>query len=660
MLDQEQEFMAAARELVEGFCQEVLGLFGQEDPADVAGDTVAEMFRRIHSLKGLTAAFDRPAAAGLCHGLEQVLDALRAGRQSLSLDLAKLLLEAADQLQHLVQNPPEERLAETALQPLLAYLAGAAEPAPPAMQVAPEDLGIEKHIAQALTAAEGQRLLQCLAQGRALYQLDGALPLAAMEERGARLRQSLQGVGELLASVPGSLDAAGQIVMHWLLAGRQLETLCDDLGWQPAPVLRRLPIGNSVPLPQVARRRAPAAPPRLVRVEQACLEALQEEARDLALCQGNLLRWQRSWSAPVDPVRAMELDSLLRDLGQGLERLHRALHDARTVPVHFLFERMQRIVRQACLDGNKRIRLELRGGDTALDRGLLEALSEPLTHLLRNAVDHGIEPVTHRRAAGKPEEGRVLIEAGQQGNHFVVAVTDDGGGIEAQQVRARAVERGLLAPELELSRQQIFDLLFLPGFTTRRQVSELSGRGVGLDIVQQHLAGLSGLVELDSTPDSGTTVRLVLPMKRTVLPVLGIKAGAFWYALAVEDVLEVRSLREMWRASGAWSGSLLLRGRPTPLFSLRTFQGCSEADWTDAGYLVVAALGQRQVALVAEAVSRRCTAVLRPFEGVLRRLPGIVGLADPGHDQPLLLLDLGTVIRAAGQQQLWAGATYVS
>jgi two-component system, chemotaxis family, sensor kinase CheA len=191
MLDQEQEFMAAARELVEGFCQEVLGLFGQEDPADVAGDTVAEMFRRIHSLKGLTAAFERPAAAGLCHGLEQVLDALRAGRQSLSLEVAKLLLEAADQLQHLVQNPPEEHLPETALQPLLGRLAGAAEPAPPALRVAPEDLGIEKHIAQALTAAEGQRLLQSLAQGRALYQLDSALPLAAMEERGARLRQSL-------------------------------------------------------------------------------------------------------------------------------------------------------------------------------------------------------------------------------------------------------------------------------------------------------------------------------------------------------------------------------------------------------------------------------------------------------------------------------------
>jgi two-component system chemotaxis sensor kinase CheA len=658
MLDQEQEFMAAARELVEGFCQEVLGLFGQDDPAASDGGSVAEMFRRIHSLKGLTAAFDRSSAADLCHALEQVLDALRAGRQSLSIDVAKLLLEAADQLQHLVQNPPDERRPETALQPLLARLAGVAEPAPPALQIAPEDLGIEKHIAQALTTAEGQRLLQCLAQGRALYQLDAELPLAAMEERGTRLREALHGVGELLAGVPGALDAAGQIVMHWLLAGRQLETLCDKLDWQPAPVLRRLPIGD--PPPQTARRTAPAAPPRLVRVEQACLEALQEEARDLALCQGNLLRWQRSWSTPIDPIRAMELDSLLRDLGQGLERLHRALHNARTVPVHFLFERMQRIVRQACLDGNKRIRLELRGGDTALDRGLLEALSEPLTHLLRNAVDHGIEAVVHRRAAGKPEEGSVLLEAGQQGNQFVVAVTDDGGGIDAQQVRARAVEGGLLAPEIELSRQEIFDLLFLPGFTTRRQVSELSGRGVGLDIVHQHLAGLSGLVELDSTPGAGTTVRLVLPMKRTVLPVLGIKAGAFWYALAVEDVLEVRSLREIRRDCGSCSGALLLRGRSTPLFSLRTFQGCSQADWTDDGYLVVAALGQRQVALVAEAVSRRCTAVLRPFEGVLRRLPGIAGLADPGHDQPMLLLDLGTVIRTAGQQQLLAGAAHVS
>ncbi len=405
---------------------------------------------------------------------------------------------------------------------------------------------------------------------------------------------------------------------------------------------------------------APAAEPAAarnesIRVSVALIDRLMNQVGELVLARNEILQCARSDTDPARAATTQRLNLITSELQEGVMQM-------RMQPIDAVLSKFPRLVRDVAKDLGKRVRLEMDGRHTELDKTLIEAIRDPLTHLLRNAIDHGIERPAERSARGKPEEGRIGLRARHESGRVIIEVSDDGGGIQVAQIRARAIAQGLLpAADAELlSERQLLELVFLPGLSTAETVTKVSGRGVGMDVVKTNVEKLCGEIEIQSQPGRGTTVRIRIPLTLAIVPALVVAAGGLRFAIPQANLVEVvraagdRSHARVEDLGGA--PVFRLRGQLLPLVQLsRVLESEPEREPRERPLdMVVLECDGRRFGLGVDAVIDSQEIVVKPLGAQLKGIAAYSGATILGDGQVALILDvpgLAQQARALSEQR---------
>ena len=402
---------------------------------------------------------------------------------------------------------------------------------------------------------------------------------------------------------------------------------------------------------EAARLRPPmvgTAAESTLRVDVTLLNRMMNLVGELVLTRNQVL--QATASDPNLTLLSRRLDMVTADLRESVMK-------ARMQPVSNIFSKMPRIIRDLSQSLGRKVRLQMEGQDTELDKSLLEAIKDPLTHAVRNSLDHGIEPPAVRQAAGKDPEGTLRLRAVQEGSHVVIEVSDDGAGIAVEKVRQKAVERGLITAEraAQMVERELLQLVFLPGFSTAAAVTNVSGRGVGMDVVRTNVEKIGGKVEIDSRPGKGTTLRLRIPLTLAIIPALIVRSLTQSFALpqgALSELVHIPP--EQAAAAIEWmEGAPLyrLRGKLLPLVFLDRLlmpggvhKACTERD----NFIAVLNADGRQFGLVVDGLADPEEIVVKPLSAVLKNIGLYSGATVLGNADLALILDPGSIALKAG------------
>jgi two-component system, chemotaxis family, sensor kinase CheA len=597
-------------------------------------ELVGALFRSAHTLKGSAGALGFGRIAQLTHAMEEALEALRAGRPADG--LADLLLECVDALRalrHEVADGGERTEVAELLRRLEEWKQGRAEALHPA------DVWVRLREDCPMRAARALALLRLLREHAQVEEV------APPEEAIARGNLGLEFTARVRAREPESLQE--------LLTGPDVEAVrvmpaaeSRDERWLDLGPQAR---GKLPDDPELTRR----ASLRTVRVDVERLDRLMNLVGELVV---DRIRFQQiaqrlREARLVDGV-AEELAEATTHLGRVASDLQAEVLKARMLPIEHLFSRFPRYVRDLARRAGKRVELVLEGQDTELDRSVIEQIGGPLMHLVRNAIDHGIEPPEERERAGKPAAGRLCLAAFQEEEGIVVVVEDDGRGIDTDRVRQKAVALGILSPEAaaRLSEEEAVELIFHPGLSTAQAVTEVSGRGVGMDAVRAGVQALGGSVEVETRRGQGTRFLLRLPLTLAIVRALLVSCGGERYALplaGVQEIVEVPAGR-VHRVGP--HRTTLLRGAVLPLVSVHEALEIPVPEGTDRLLCVVTG-GRRRVGLWVDRVLGEGEVVVKPLGPYLGQVPGVSGATILGDGRVALILEPAALVRLAVREE---------
>ena len=394
--------------------------------------------------------------------------------------------------------------------------------------------------------------------------------------------------------------------------------------------------GNSEAQDRPAQSAKSAVPPeQSIRVQVSRLDSVMNLVGELVLVRNRLTNLGTNLKDEELQKTVANLDLVTADLQSGVMQ-------TRMQPIRKVFSRFPRLARDVARSLDKEIELEMSGEDTDLDKNLVEALADPLVHLVRNAMDHGIESPEIREKKGKPRQGTVKLSAEQQGDHIAISISDDGAGMDADVLRSKAVNKGILTREAadKLDDREALELIFHPGFSTREQVSDLSGRGVGMDVVKTSIASLNGNVEIQSEQEVGTTIKVTVPLTLAILPTLMVTLDERNFAFPLSHVVEVFSLTsgEIRRISG--KRVIVRRERPLPLCFLAEHFGIPVRDESAQQFVVVLQIGSQQVGFVTDNVIGQEEVVIKPLGKLLSAVSTFAGATITGDGNIALIFDV--------------------
>ena len=643
-------FAEEAREIMDSLEAGLLSLESRPDP-----ETINTVFRAAHTMKGNAGIVGFGPVVELTHLMEGVLDQMRQGERQPEDQVMGLLLQATDHLKGMVEAMlagQEPRDPAPLLRELSPLVPGQA---PPPVSAAPSSPPGQ---APALEQEERRLHLSIKLPPDLFTTGDGPLQLLAELGDLGELERVLCHVEELppFAELdPFSLYLWWEV---WLKTSQPLGTVENifmfvrdegDISIAPThedPPPAPLPLAKRDPKPPSPRPSAPpataAAPLRpasmaapTIRVDTNKLDKLVNLVGEMVI---GLARVSGTLDARSDPdlqsaVQSME--HISRDLQQQVMRV-------RMVPVEGTFHRFRRMVRDLAAKLGKDIRLELSGLETEWDKNVAERIVDPLKHLVRNAAGHGLEPPEQRRAAGKPAQGTIWLRAYQQQGRIFIEVADDGQGIDPELVLNLARERGLVLPEANPSQEEIYELLFHPGFTTAGQVTELSGRGVGLDVVRQNVESLRGSVEINSTFGQGTTFRIKLPLTLAIIDGMNVRVAGEVYVLPLLAIVEsFRPVAGQLKTVEGRGEVLRLRDSYLPLVRLaRLFRLEGGVDDPSQGLVVVIGSMGKRFGLLVDDILGEQQAVIKSLAQNYGEVPGVSGATILGDGRVALILDV--------------------
>jgi two-component system chemotaxis sensor kinase CheA len=397
-----------------------------------------------------------------------------------------------------------------------------------------------------------------------------------------------------------------------------------------------------------------------VRVDIRRLDGLMNTVGELLLIKANLQRMtetaRQEGTLVLSKAWVQELARETRQLERKLDALQNGLLEARMVPVGQVFDKLTRLVRRIAREAGKEIDFLSSGGEVELDKLIVEELSDPLMHIIRNALDHGVEAPEVRVLAGKSRRATVSLRAEQKGNHVIIEVSDDGAGIDEQRVREVALQRRLITPAqaAEMNRRELLNLIFLPGFSTARNVSELSGRGVGLDVVKNNISNLSGLIDVWSERGRGTAFQLTLPLTLAIIRALVVGVSGRTYAVPLNSVLEILSVQPKDIRTVERREVLDLRGQTLPFTRLARLFNLPERN-NGRHFVVVVGLAQERMGIAVDELFGQQDIVTKPLGGRLHSVRGISGATDLGNRRTVLVLDVAALLEEGmGPERRWA------
>lgn len=723
------EFLSEAQEIVETLNRNLLALDEQRAAGRMSDpELINDSFRAVHSLKGLSGLFGLTQTSDLAHTLENLLDAIRLGKLHPRPDTFDLLFEAVELFgRALAAAADGGDLEHAQVADYLSRLQVASAPEAPE-EVDDDGFGgyqFEASLLSVLTEYEEHRLRENIRMGAVIYRLNGKFDLMAIDKGIESIKERVKPVGEILTYLPsGEGTDPSTLELDILVASHEpLKKLREvvegtSVTVDPVPRSGREPDRTAAPAtrtptrarppepvqaPASARRASPTAqessPSRAeprqevaeemttlrsvsqtVRVDIRKLDALMNAVGELGLVHTGLLSLLERIATSKLVEETQTLRHEVRSLERKLTELQNGILEVRMVPLRQVFDKLSRVVRKVSRSMNKQIRLDISGADTELDKLIVEELSDPLMHIIRNSIDHGIESEVERVSAGKPEVGTISVRAMQQGNRVIVSVADDGHGIDEKAIAETATRLGLVdeASIQEMSRRDLLNLLFLPGMSTREEATEISGRGVGLDVVKTNIANLSGIIDVSSTPGVGTQVTMTLPITLAIIQAIIVRVAGRTYALPLNGVVESLMITpsEIRTIEGREVISLrrqtLRLARVKDIFRLRDLAPSDGAvpptgsrgvelpggfpadalpstspDGEPYLYVVVVGIAQHRLGLVVDELVGQQDIVIKPLGRALSSLRGVAGATELGGQKTVLVLDVPGMVEAA-------------
>ena len=684
--DAARDFLAEAEEIVEELGTQLADLSDMAEKGALEPDLLNAIFRGAHSLKGLAGMFGFGMIAEVAHHAENLLDWLRMGKVSLTTEVLELLFASAELLTSLLRacvdgTLDQHQAAATAhATAISAYL----NPTAPAVE-APllEQLGLSESLMGALTEYEEHRLKENCSKGRHIYVVHASFDLATFDQGLSQVTDILKSYGEVISTLPSVGENMETHIDFDLLAGsdkseQEFAELLKGLDVSiqvagPAPAVSQAesvsvsaaavpgteaeaisPHKASIPVRLPVAEGVAASPDepltaksmsRTVRVDIGKLDELMNIVGELVLAHSSI-------SSIANRMRAEGFSRMAIDLGKaakGLERrltdLQKGVMDIRMIPVGQLYEKMSRIVRKVSREQGKKIELKMYGAETELDKLIVEDIADPLMHIIRNAIDHGIESPERRLAAGKDERGTVRLSSFQKGNHVVIEVEDDGGGIDIEKIKQKALSKGLVQDVSGMTDREALDLIFMPGFSTADTITDISGRGVGMDVVRNNIAAVSGMVDIETRLGQGSRFTIVLPITLAIIKALIIFCAGRTYAVPITSVVESIILEPSDIKTVEGKEVINLREQTLALLRLeRLFKIDRIGINPGEQYVVVVGAAEKRLGLVVDDLLGQQDIVIKPLGAAFKALRGISGAADLGDQRTILVLDAGGII----------------
>ena len=686
-VDQEilEDFLVEAGEILEQLSEQLVDLEQRPDDKDLLN----AIFRGFHTVKGGAGFLQLEAMVECCHKAENLFDQLRNGELKVSSELMDVVLQALDEINTMfddVRNGVEPNHASPALiQRLIDFSEGrgitasvAPKAAPAAPAPAPTPAPKPAAPAPAAPTANANPNTPSDDFEVLLGDLAGASAPAPIEHTSADEASDLITEDEFEALLdelhgPGGAPGQDDEIAHAasstdLITDDEFENLLDKLQAEgkgafahgPSDAAPAAPTASAAPSkPVVVPAAEPAAPTKAasaaaanntqkptqesnVRVDTRLLDKIMNMVGELVLVRNRLVRLGVSQEDEEMGKALGTLDMVTADLQMSVMK-------TRMQPVKKVFGRFPRLIRDLSRNLKKEVKLELRGEETDLDKNLVEALADPLIHLVRNAVDHGIEDPDLRARNGKPREGHVLLSAEQEGDHILLIIQDDGAGMDPEKLRALAVERGMLDSEAarRLTEQECFNLIFQAGFSTKTEVSDVSGRGVGMDVVKTKITQLNGTLSIDSVIGQGTRIAIQVPLTLAIMPTLMVVLENQAFALPLVNVNEIFNLDLTKTNVVDGQQAIIVRDQALPLFHLKRWlvNGQRNAKLPSQGHVVIVTVGTTRVGFVVDQLIGQEEVVIKPLGTILHGTPGLSGATITGDGRIALIIDIPNLLK---------------
>ncbi|MBL1292475.1 MAG: chemotaxis protein CheA [Thiotrichales bacterium] len=635
-----QDFLVEADELLELLAEQLVDL--EKNPEDA--DLLAAVFRAFHTVKGGAGFLAITPLVEICHRGEDVFNVLRQGDRVVDTGLMDVILQVMDSINEMfdvVRTGEEPDSPDPALMQALENLAKV-----PSKEATP--------VAEVVAGASSESVSAATAESDNIT-----------DDEFEALLDNLHGEGK--STTPGD-DVAASVSASDIISEDEFDSMLDDLYGsgpiggasaeksEPASVeVKTEPVAEEKPaekMPVIVEEAATPANPAetakpkppapktesVVRVDTERLDEIMNMVGELVLVRNRLQTLQLEVENESMAKAVSDLDLVTSDLQTSVMK-------TRMQPIKKVFGRFPRVVRDLARSLNKEIELELVGEDTDMDKNMVEALADPLVHLVRNSVDHGVETPAIREAAGKERQGKVILSAAQQGDHILLSIEDDGAGMDAEVLRAKVIEKELMDAETaaRLDDRSCYNLIFMAGFSTKDQISDVSGRGVGMDVVKTRITQLGGSIIVDSELGRGTTIRLKLPLTLAILPTLMIVLQDQTFALPLTSVVEIFhvNINEISIVDG--NPVIVIREQALPLLHV--------GEWLVNGYdkehlnsqmahVVVVNVGSQQLGFVVDQLVGQEEVVIKPLGAFLHGTKGLAGATITGNGQIALILDV--------------------
>lgn len=682
-----QDFLVEAGEILEQLSEQLVELESRPDDMDLLN----AIFRGFHTVKGGAGFLQLNALVECCHIAENVFDILRKGERRVSSELMDVVLQALDTVNAMFDQVREQSEPTPATPELLAALARLAEPegaepaepvqappaaVPPAEPAAPPEAPAQSASSD-ITDDEFEQLLDALQGDEAPASAVAEAPAAPAGDEISdaefeALLDQLHGKGKFVppavsaepAQVPAEAVEPAAAAAGDDISDDEFEALLDELHGKgkfngaseavaaAAAVAKNIAAKSPAAKPVAPAKAAaarPAAPDRpaaseaetTVRVDTARLDEIMNMVGELVLVRNRLVRLGLNSGDEAMAKAVANLDVVTGDLPMSVMK-------TRMQPIKKVFGRFPRLVRDLARNMKKEINLELVGEETDLDKNLVEALADPLVHLVRNAVDHGIESPEEREAAGKPRVGQVVLSAEQEGDHILLMITDDGKGMDAEVLRNKAVEKGLLERDAadRLTDLECYNLIFAPGFSTKTEISDVSGRGVGMDVVKTKISQLNGTVNVFSQKGSGSKIVIKVPLTLAIMPTLMVMLGSQAFAFPLVNVNEIFHLDLSRTNVVDGQEVVIVRDKALPLFYLKRWLVPSAAhEEQGEGHVVILSVGTQRIGFVVDQLVGQEEVVIKPLGKMLQGTPGMAGATITGDGRIALILDVPSMLK---------------